>query len=76
MITIVTFDFNSVSTIVLVFKSHVFTPTALSSSYDVIIAYEMNGEPIPRDHGFPVRAIIPGYIGVSNRGRLFIWLFI
>ena len=27
---------------------------------DVILAYEMNGEPIPRSHGFPVRAIIPG----------------
>lgn len=27
---------------------------------DVILAYEMNGEPIPRPYGFPVRAIIPG----------------
>ena len=27
---------------------------------DVIIAYEMNGVPIPRQHGFPVRAIVPG----------------
>lgn len=27
---------------------------------DVLIAYEMNGEPIPRSHGFPVRAIVPG----------------
>jgi sulfite oxidase len=27
---------------------------------DVILAYEMNGEPIPRSHGFPVRAIVPG----------------
>lgn len=27
---------------------------------DVILAYEMNGEPIPADHGFPLRAIIPG----------------
>ena len=27
---------------------------------DVIIAYEMNGAPIPRSHGYPVRAIVPG----------------
>ena len=29
---------------------------------DVILAYEMNGEPIPRSHGFPVRAIVPGNV--------------
>ena len=29
---------------------------------DVILAYEMNGEPIPRSHGFPVRAIVPGQL--------------
>lgn len=33
---------------------------------DVILAYEMNGEPIPRSHGFPVRAIIPGHAGARN----------
>ena len=27
---------------------------------DVILAYEMNGETIPRSHGYPVRAIVPG----------------
>ena len=30
---------------------------------DAIFAYEMNGEPLPRDHGFPVRAIVPGNTG-------------
>ena len=30
---------------------------------DVILAYEMNGKPIPRSHGFPVRAIVPGHAG-------------
>ncbi|KAJ7375633.1 hypothetical protein OS493_039945 [Desmophyllum pertusum] len=29
--------------------------SALSSERDVLVAYEMNGVPIPRDHGFPVR---------------------
>jgi sulfite oxidase len=33
---------------------------------EVLIAYEMNGKPIPRDHGYPLRAIVPGYVGVRN----------
>lgn len=26
----------------------------------------MNGEPIPPDHGFPVRVIVPGVVGARN----------
>jgi len=33
---------------------------------DVIVAYEMNGKPIPRSHGYPVRAIVPGHAGARN----------
>eukprot|EP00928_Gymnodinium_smaydae_P009532 TRINITY_DN13577_c1_g1_i1.p1 TRINITY_DN13577_c1_g1~~TRINITY_DN13577_c1_g1_i1.p1 ORF type:complete len:660 (-),score=117.73 TRINITY_DN13577_c1_g1_i1:406-2385(-) len=33
---------------------------------DVIVAYEMNGEPIPRAHGYPVRCIVPGHAGARN----------
>ena len=33
---------------------------------DIIIAYEMNNKPIPRDHGFPVRVICPGIVGARH----------
>ena len=33
---------------------------------DVLIAYEMNGQPIPRSHGYPIRAIVPGHAGARN----------
>jgi DMSO/TMAO reductase YedYZ molybdopterin-dependent catalytic subunit len=33
---------------------------------DAIIAYKMNGEDIPADHGFPLRAIVPGYYGMAS----------
>lgn len=39
---------------------------ALDPHGDVILAYEMNGEPIPRDHGYPVRVIVPGVVGARN----------
>jgi DMSO/TMAO reductase YedYZ molybdopterin-dependent catalytic subunit len=31
-----------------------------------ILAYEMNGEPLPVVHGFPVRLIVPGWYGVGQ----------
>jgi DMSO/TMAO reductase YedYZ molybdopterin-dependent catalytic subunit len=33
---------------------------------DVLIAYAMNGVDIPQDHGFPVRAIVPGHYGMAS----------
>ncbi|XP_076457669.1 sulfite oxidase-like [Babylonia areolata] len=33
---------------------------------EIIVAYEMNGEEIPRDHGYPVRVIIPGVVGARQ----------
>lgn len=43
---------------------------AMNPAYDIIVAYEANGEKLQPDHGFPVRLIIPGYIG----GRMIKWL--
>ena len=31
-----------------------------------ILAYEVDGQPLPIVHGFPVRMIVPGWYGVSN----------
>jgi DMSO/TMAO reductase YedYZ molybdopterin-dependent catalytic subunit len=33
---------------------------------DNLLCYEMNGEPLPPEHGFPVRLIAPGWYGVAN----------
>lgn len=33
---------------------------------ETILAYEMNGVPLPTEHGFPVRAIVPGLYGMMN----------
>lgn len=39
---------------------------ALSPYGDVLLAYEMNGEPLPEEHGAPVRVVVPGVVGVRN----------
>jgi len=33
---------------------------------NVLLAYEMNGAPLPANHGAPVRLIAPGWYGVAN----------
>ena len=33
---------------------------------DNLLCYEMNGVPLPTEHGFPVRLIAPGWYGVAN----------
>mmetsp|Transcript_14569 Transcript_14569/g.20370 ORF Transcript_14569/g.20370 Transcript_14569/m.20370 type:complete len:606 (+) Transcript_14569:332-2149(+) len=43
---------------------------AMQDNWDVILAYEQNGQPLSPDHGFPLRIIIPGFIG----GRMVKWL--
>ncbi|KAI8900813.1 Oxidoreductase, molybdopterin-binding domain-containing protein [Globomyces pollinis-pini] len=39
---------------------------ALSPRGDVVLAYEMNGEPIPADHGRPLRAVVPGHVAARS----------
>ena len=43
---------------------------AMDPAQDVLIAYKQNGQFLEPDHGYPVRLIIPGYIG----GRMIKWL--
>ncbi len=31
-----------------------------------ILAYDMNNEPLTNDHGYPIRAIVPGFYGMMN----------
>ena len=31
-----------------------------------LLAYALNGEPLRRDHGFPLRVVMPGWYGVAN----------
>src|SRR6266545_925593 len=33
---------------------------------DVLVAYAMNGHPLPPQHGFPVRLVVPGWYGMAH----------
>jgi DMSO/TMAO reductase YedYZ molybdopterin-dependent catalytic subunit len=33
---------------------------------EVLIAYQMNGRDLPLDHGYPVRAVVPGHYGMAS----------
>ena len=33
---------------------------------DALIAYELNGAPLPPEHGFPARLVVPGFYGTNS----------
>lgn len=41
-------------------------PAARALEADVLLAYEMNGTTLPPHHGYPLRVIVPGFIGARS----------
>jgi len=41
-------------------------PVAEALNGDVLLAYAMNGAPLPPAHGFPLRLIVPGWYGMAS----------
>ncbi len=41
-------------------------PLAKALGPDVILAYRMNGEPLPPSHGYPLRAVVSGWYGMAS----------
>jgi len=41
-------------------------PLAEAVGGDVLLAYEMNGAPVPPQHGYPLRVIVPGWYGMAQ----------
>ncbi|MGH9338399.1 MAG: molybdopterin-dependent oxidoreductase [Acidobacteriota bacterium] len=41
-------------------------PLAKAYSPETLIALEMNGEPLTREHGYPARALVPGFIAARS----------
>lgn len=41
-------------------------PLATAMDPDVLLAWEMNGEPLPLEHGAPVRLFVPRWAGIAS----------
>ncbi|HUI01826.1 MAG TPA: molybdopterin-dependent oxidoreductase [Nitrososphaerales archaeon] len=41
-------------------------PMAKALLDGTILAYQINGQPLPAEHGYPIRMIVPGYYGMMN----------
>lgn len=41
-------------------------PIEKAMNTTTLLAYEMNGEPLPDRHGYPLRVIVPGYFGEKH----------
>jgi DMSO/TMAO reductase YedYZ molybdopterin-dependent catalytic subunit len=41
-------------------------PAEIAEDPDTLVVYEMNGEPLPREHGYPARLLVPGRYGMKS----------
>ena len=41
-------------------------PIEKAMADDTLLVYAMNGHPLPSDHGFPVRMLVPGWVGIAH----------
>jgi sulfite oxidase len=41
-------------------------PLAKATAPETLVATEMNGAPLTREHGFPARVVVPGFIGARS----------
>ena len=49
-------------------QGHVRRPIPIEKALhpDTLVVYQMNGRELPPDHGFPVRLLVPGWVGISS----------
>ena len=47
-------------------KIHYSHSIPISKVDDVLLAYQMNGEPLPPSHGYPLRAVVGGWYGMAS----------
>ena len=41
-------------------------PVEKALGADTLLVYAMNGQPLLPDHGFPIRMLVPGWVGISH----------
>ena len=41
-------------------------PLDVALGDDLLLAYDLNGGPLPPQHGFPLRLLVPGWYGMTN----------
>ncbi|MCS6944803.1 MAG: molybdopterin-dependent oxidoreductase, partial [Sutterellaceae bacterium] len=56
-------DFGEVATAAPVIRS---IPVAKAMEPNTLIVWDMNGEPLPPVHGFPIRLLVPGWAGSAS----------
>ena len=56
-------DPGAIATVAPVIRS---IPLAKAMDDNTLVAWAMNGEPLPRVHGYPLRLVVPGWVGSAS----------